>query len=496
MRHRMIGLVFVSAVGCLDRELQQIDPQVQSGPTIHLVQGGANDVDLLVLVDNSGSMEEEQANLTANMPILIDALTTETDRDGDGDLDPAVDSLHIGVISTDMGTGGIPVHGCDQSERGDDGVLQNLPSTSVEGCDATYPRFLSYEATNPDDSISNDFTCIATLGTGGCGFEQQLAAVEKALTVHAQPGAANAEFLRDEAVLAILLVTDEEDCSVADPTIFTDDDARLGIPNLRCFQNPEMVRPVEELVTSILGVKAKHPEDFVVAAIAGVPPDLVALGPDDLASNDIQTAEDYERILADPRMQEVVDFSPEGNGARLTPSCNVEGLGLAYPPRRIVDFVSRIDDETGNGIVQSICQSDWGPTMAAITRLISGTIDDVCLPRPLQGAGGIPLRSGEHAECVVREILTDSRDCGPGRFAVDTDEDGRTICQVCQLGDGEGDHLVDAEGRSLASCAGSVENWRYTTEECEGAGRIVFTTGATPEQDSEVFLQCITTVGG
>jgi hypothetical protein len=486
MTHRMIGLTVLFSAGCLERELAPVGPQVQSGSVIEWEQGGANDVDLLVLVDNSGSMKEEQDNLAANMPGLIATLTNPGDQDGDGEADPGVDTLHIGVISTDMGTGGEGTL-CSNAEAGDDGVLQHLPSTEVEGCDATYPSFLTYDAAG-DESIGLDFECIAKLGTGGCGFEQQLAAVEKALTVHAAPGAANDGFLRRDALLAVLLVTDEEDCSAADPHLFDNQDSSLGsVMDLRCYEHPEMLRSVDEFVTSILSVKPDHPEDIVVAAITGVPADLVALGEGQYG----QDADEFEDVLNDSRMQEIVDVS----GGRLVPSCDVAGLGLAYPPRRIVQFVEQMDLEGASGIVQSICQADWGPTMAAIQRLITRQLDEVCLARPLEGPGGVPVRAGEHAECVVRETLTDSRDCGPGRIEVGED-DGRTVCQVCQAGDGEDGHLIDAEGRSLEACAGSADYWIYSTGDsnCD-SGRIEFTAGATPENGSEVLLQCLTSIG-
>jgi hypothetical protein len=329
-------------------------------------------VDLLVLVDNSNSMREEQANLTANFADLVGALASPPDGDGDGAWDwaPAND-IHVGVISSDMGTSGYPVTTCDNAERGDDGVLQNLPSAGMAGCDATYPSFLTFDAGAGDDPMdfAGDFACIATLGTGGCGFEQQLAAVEKATTVHAAAGAPNQGFLRPDALLAILILTDEEDCSIADPTIFSDDDS-LGPLNLRCFQNPEMVRPAAEFVDSYLGLKPGAPGRLVVAAIVGVPPDLVALDDVDLASGDPQSRADFDAILADPRMRETVDFSPEGGGSRLVPSCDVPGLGVAFPPRRIVEVIRDVHESGAGGVVQSICQADWSGVTRAIGRVI------------------------------------------------------------------------------------------------------------------------------
>ncbi len=474
----VIALLLVST-SCMQRELEDVIPEVQSGPTFEIVQTVIDEIDLLVLVDNSGSMEQEQDSLSENMPALIDALTNPGDADGDGLADPAVRSLHIGVISSDMGTMGMPV--CDAPDRGDDGVLQNLPGLDVPGCDATYPPFLTYDADDPDAGVGADFRCVATLGTGGCGFEQQLFAVEKALTVHSAPGAANDGFLRADSLLAVLVVTDEEDCSASDPAIYSDD---LGPPNLRCSQNPGMVRPVDEFVDAVLALRPGHPERIVVAGIVGVPTDLAALEP-----GQVQDRSDYERILDDPRMQEIVD----GAGENLVPSCDVPGLGKAYPPRRIVDFIRKVGRDGENGIVQSICQPDWGPTMQAITRIIRSKIDGACLPRQLSGPNGVPLVSRAHAQCVVRETLTDSRDCGPGRIEVDT-RNGQTVCQICQQGDGEGEHLRDPIGNDLSACAGTADHWFYTTEAASCAARIEFTAGATPEDGSHVRLECLSTL--
>jgi hypothetical protein len=502
MRESRRGILGVWALGsivgvaCVDRELVKVPPAVQSGVTVRIVTSPAADVDLLVLVDNSNSMREEQANLTANFGSLVRSLVDPPDEDGDGfpDWNPA-ESLHVGVISSDMGTSGYPITTCDDAERGDDGVLQSLPSTKLEGCDPTYPSFLTFEQGDDAAAFASDFECVATLGTGGCGFEQQLGAMEKAITVHSADGAANDGFLRPEAILAILLVTDEEDCTISDPTIFGDDDS-LGLLNLRCFENPEMVRPVAEFVNAAIQTKAGHPERLVVAAIAGVPPDLVDLSEGQLTSDDVMDRRTYERILNDPRMTETVDFSPEGGGNRLVPSCDVPGLGVAFPPRRIVEWVRDVEADGGSGVVQSICQADWQPTMRAISRLIGGVLHGACLARPLSGPGGVPLATGEHADCIVREELTHAGACPAGRFQVAETEDGNTICQVCQAGDGEDPFLVDSVGTSLSACADSAAHWYYTTEDeqCGGKGKVQFTEGNEPEPGTVVDLQCLSEV--
>ncbi|HEX4352210.1 MAG TPA: hypothetical protein VHZ95_04835, partial [Polyangiales bacterium] len=82
-------------------------------------------VDLLFVVDNSNSMAEKQASLKAALPSLMHALTSGT-RSSGGSALPAVTDLHVGVVSTDMGTPGVSLPGCDPN-GGDDGRLRHEP---------------------------------------------------------------------------------------------------------------------------------------------------------------------------------------------------------------------------------------------------------------------------------------------------------------------------------------------------------------------------------
>src|SRR5215510_6653175 len=72
------------------------DPAAAGAVVQHVEVETIQDVDLLVMVDNSSSMREEQANLTGNLPQMVQELT-EGER--------KARSLHVGVISSDMGNG-------------------------------------------------------------------------------------------------------------------------------------------------------------------------------------------------------------------------------------------------------------------------------------------------------------------------------------------------------------------------------------------------------
>lgn len=369
--------------------------------------------DLLFVIDNSGSMREEQAALQAELPRLIGALTSGKRSANDPNPFPPVEDLHVAVVSSDMGLLGVTgISGC--AGFGDDGVMMSPVAQGCEGAPKNQ-RYLRYRAggdVTPAQFAAN-FACLANLGTEGCGFEQQLEASLKALWPAAEVDPATGEaitpfhtdFLADaegngdvghgdaenngflrrdsDTVLGIVVVTDEEDCSAHDTRHFTPmsyleptDPLYTQDLNLRCFHNKQNLYKVERYVD---GWKAMHPgnEQLVVfAAIAGVPPDLVdgpARAGIDFANAGERDAY-YATLLSDPRMQETIDPTrPAGNGG-LTPSCNTV-TGLAYPPRRLVEIAKRMGE---NGLVQSICQSDFGPALDAFVDKLSARLGDPC----------------------------------------------------------------------------------------------------------------------
>ena len=128
MRHVLVGAgcALLSMTACVDRELGILEPRVSRAIDQRVHSGGIADVDLLIVVDSSRSMEEEQALLGAQIRELVAGLTAPPDEDGNGEPDwNAVASLRVATITTDMGTNGVPpstaLGGCEGF--GDDGAL-------------------------------------------------------------------------------------------------------------------------------------------------------------------------------------------------------------------------------------------------------------------------------------------------------------------------------------------------------------------------------------
>jgi hypothetical protein len=538
-------LLAASALGgCLERKLKPLNPCLVSGVVADIRVDNIDKVDILFMVDNSGSMREEQASLRKEFPKLIQTLTTGMRPDGSKF--SAARDLHLGVVSSDMGLVGIPdIAGCENG-FGDDGIMLNTPNREISGCQASYPRFLSYlSGTNDPMQTATDFACIASLGTEGCGYEQQLESVLKALwpSVDIDPKTGNPiepnriQFLRDSngfgalghgdqenvgfmrndptqglSLLAIILVTDEEDCSSGTtehflPAKYLDpsDPRVMQDPNLRCFHNKGNLYPLERYIDGYKHLRPGNENLVIFGAIVGVPPELVETA-DYAAVNwkkDTERDAFYQRILDDPQMQERPDptRTPE-QGGNLIPSCNVTGRGVAYPPRRIVEVARGFGE---NGAVFSICQEDLGPAVDAIIALIAERLGTVCLPRPLV------RNSGGMVECnVVWELPRAGTggpmvptECGGAgfEFLLPVDEDreattkeGNAVCKVAQMA------VLDGQVRP-ADNGGQMfnEGWYYDdfsaelAEDCraEMPQRVTFTTRARPPTGTVVKLECL-----
>lgn len=154
---------------------------LEGGVGVCVHTGGSNQkVDVLLVVDNSCSMSEEQAQLASQFPSLINTY-----------LASGLD-FHVGVTSTDT------------SPTGAQGRLTSAPGANQD---------LWIDQTTVDPIAT--FQAMSVLGTSGSFEEKGLDAAWYALDTHSQPGGTNEGFLREEADLKVVVLSDENDASTA-----------------------------------------------------------------------------------------------------------------------------------------------------------------------------------------------------------------------------------------------------------------------------------------
>ncbi len=158
---------------------------------------GCTKVDLLFVIDNSGSMADEQANLIASFPGFISAMQQELAE---------TDGYHVGVVTSDTYIFDL---GCSPLEVGNL-VGRTGGTDSSNGVCTPYASGLNY-MTEQDD-LADKFSCAAQVGSGGDGDEHPMEAMLTALSSPLiDAGSCNEGFLRDDALLVVVIITDEED---------------------------------------------------------------------------------------------------------------------------------------------------------------------------------------------------------------------------------------------------------------------------------------------
>jgi hypothetical protein len=167
---------------------------------------GCQKIDFLFLIDDSSSMRDEQANLARSFPGFIQVMQQVLEaRD-----------FHIMVVSTGGRREEEDEPTLDAEECAD--VQGAGKRRSPEGLDCGIQGGLSYMVdTQPE--LEATFSCAAQVGTDGSAIEEPmdalLAATSQALNAE---GRCNAGFLRDDAILVVTLITDEDDRrSTGDP---------------------------------------------------------------------------------------------------------------------------------------------------------------------------------------------------------------------------------------------------------------------------------------
>jgi len=279
-----------------------------------------SDVDLLVVWDNAGVGLRIQERFLEALPALEAEL-------------PARTSLHVAAVSTDLGSGEFDIQMCD--EGGDDGVLR--------ACAETGQRYLDGKG----EAVSRFLDCVLPESDMGCGFEMYFEAAWRALTSHTGVGEPNEGFLRDDSVLAVVFVGNEDDCSTDDFTLFGPDDVSLGELNTRCALHPDRLTPVSRYIDRFRALRTGCEERLVTAAITGVPVD-------------------WSGDLSNPALVPMVD---PGDTDRLVRVCgDGETDFWAVPSPRIAELSSTI---SGIDVAVSTCASSYAAALTTTGQLIA-----------------------------------------------------------------------------------------------------------------------------
>jgi hypothetical protein len=348
-------------------------------------------LDILFMVDDSSSMVPMQQTLAAGFAAftsVIDALPGGTP------------DLHIGVVSSDMGAGdGSSIQGCQVGGTGDGGRLQSAPRGACT--DTTLAGGANYIAVGLDpvsgervtnytaSSLSDVFGCIALLGASGCGFEHQLSSVRHALDPALAPPE-NAGFLRPDAFLAVILLTNEDDCSApAGSALFNPVSSQLKskygpTENFQCNEFGHLCQVGENL---------QAPSRFAAASYDGCVSndhgmlDSVADFITTLRGLKSDPAKVFVATIAGPATPYTVTLRPApvsdvGPWPAIQHSCgdaSIAGGPFADPAVRLTQLTQALG---AHGSFESICNADLSAPLRDIATLMANPLGPACIPPP------------------------------------------------------------------------------------------------------------------
>jgi len=414
-------------------------------------------LDVLFVIDNSGSMAEEQAGLAAAMPLLAEQLTGLTDPSGN----PVAPDIQVMVTTVDFGNplctpfepeGYEPARGAPISSACTDrlGDFNNLTGTvsAPEACTNLCPNgvapvddFITLVGPDPADNnipdvppvdidgdgiedgeVAQALACLVPQGINGCGYESQLENMLQALNPGAEWNGGSQPFLRDDANLAIVIFSDEYDCSVKDYSMMENPAFQQTNPNTGmlasssaicwnagvecngpdasgvysdCMSNDavENLQPVARYTTYLVDdLRDFQGKEVFMLAVSGIPTvtqyaaefphqpeaggvfDLVYRNWVDgqFPAGDILPTDFNNGLTADDKQ---FDFG-------IGPGCTGQnGLGdftgQAMPPVRVREVCEALNLEGADGTrccMTSICDEDLSDAMSCMTNLVRSAL--------------------------------------------------------------------------------------------------------------------------
>ncbi|MCX4245288.1 hypothetical protein [Paraliomyxa miuraensis] len=385
-------------------------------------------VDILFVIDNSGSMGSEQGALADSFGTFVQVL--ESQQVGA--------NYRIGITTTDnfyTPGGTLRATSCrsrldefesssmfgDKDER-QRGCLDNCALDSIPLAEPWVEKGNGQTNLPTGVDMTQALQCIGPQGISGDGFEAPLESMRLALLDD------DSGFLRNDAILAVIFVTDEIDCSmsltnrdwllyegdvfwsspdrpssgscwlagvscIGGPGVFEDCfSENKGQDGLPTAPDASVVYPVQRYVDTLTELAARKQaqggqSEVLIAVLAGVPLDYPETG---------------VHLYADSPDEE---FNQEYG---IGPSCNRGTETLDDPPGipsvRLREFAEAFAS-AGSRNIFSVCNDDYGVALEGIADAIGDVNTRACVAGCVSDARyDIP---GMQAECALTETFAD-----------------------------------------------------------------------------------------
>ncbi len=360
MRHLAIA---IAACSCVPPTDVPAEVETSRGEYKDMPITTGRSLDLLFVIDSSPAMRAHRESLATNTRGFMNVLAT---------LERGLPSVHIGVVSADLGTTGAldDVAGARVGARHGGAGIQSRPRDRCTGrgdagafrrianVDGAYlVDLILADRTRPHNYtglLTDVFAELARVGDDGCELVQPLEAMRRALR-------SDPSFLRPSAFLMVVFVTAQDDCSFPRASFL--DGLRVDpVDTYRCYARAQDLVPVEDYVGFLKSLKS-DPSKVIVA---------LASGP------------------AAP-----VDVIYEGRQRFVDLACDSGGLA-AYPAPRLHRLLQQFPNRS---TVTTICQPDISGVMQQLAGVGTRPLGNPCFESTLRDLD--PQLPGTQPDCSV-----------------------------------------------------------------------------------------------
>ncbi len=408
-------------------------------------------LDLAFVVDDSPSMGPKRDKLMSQLPKLLAALQDPNDG--------SLPSLRIAILDGDLGSGGAIASGAcgpkDGSLLGDAGALQVIGGLACGMTDpaASWLQTVTLVPANYAGDINQVFCCLAGgLGQSGCGYQQPLQAL--ALSAGAPGPASLHSFVREDAYLGLVIISDQDDFSALPNVGMFAPDLPAETAGLRCAtrghqcggqdlpypteasythpfadcaartdpcpgatdtSQPTTCTPLADihaLAEQVKALKSDPDNQILVAGIFGWP-----LSDADMASAGYKIAPIPNPAYtpgsqAPPTLYDlwpicyVQDHPPSNPDPATGYDAGAAGFG-AKPGLRLSAFIDKFGQ---NGLKYSMCQPDWSEVLTAPSNGLQ-RLHNLCIDRKLVDAD--PTTPALDPDCIVEYLEPKVEDAPP-----------------------------------------------------------------------------------
>ena len=416
-------------------------------------RGQNRDADILFMIDDSRSMQLNQASLIANFPILMSTLRA---------FPGGLPNLHIAVVTSDLGARETAYGGCSR-RQGAACSARRRPAAWGRRDRSSTSRTTRRSRTIPG-TIDDAFACIANVGTSGCGFEHQLASPAVALGFNGSIPAANAGFLPPGRVPRRhlhhqrgRLLGAAEHGAVRFVVVLQS--SPLGPPLFRCNEFGHLcggVAPPRNGTTPVTITADCHSNETAASSTRwdagrllqvaeGRSGDAVRVG-DRRAGQAVHDQLRRQHLHGRARTRRAIAHS-----------CTRSDGAFADPAVRMADFVTQFGS---NGIMTSICDDSYAPALSQLGMAIGRAFTSHCLDTPSRTA----MRRARHPGALRRRAAraqqagSDDPDCDAA-----TPQGGPQPCWYLTASTGCGSGVLFSMNRSGATAAGETISIRCDT---------------------------------